>query len=59
MTIRECTSISALKPLACLFLGAGMGDVLTLVEKAESMVKEEEAAALTKKMLTGRSFWQL
>ncbi|KAL6782769.1 SRP54L [Auxenochlorella protothecoides x Auxenochlorella symbiontica] len=32
----------------------GMGDVLTLVEKAESMVKEEEAAALTKKMLTAK-----
>ncbi len=30
-----------------------MGDVVTLVEKAEDAIKAEEAAELTKKMMTG------
>ena len=32
----------------------GMGDVLTLVEKAESMIKEEDAEAMTKRMLSAK-----
>lgn len=30
-----------------------MGDVVSLVEKAEDAIREEEAAELTKKMMTG------
>jgi signal recognition particle GTPase len=30
-----------------------MGDVVSLVEKAEGAIKEEEAAELTRKMMTG------
>jgi len=32
----------------------GMGDILTLYEKAESVIKEEEAADLTRKMLEAK-----
>lgn len=32
---------------------AGMGDVVSLVEKVEGSIKEEEAAELTRKMMTG------
>ena len=33
---------------------AGMGDVLTLVEKAEASIKEEDAAEITKRMLSAK-----
>ena len=33
---------------------SGMGDVLTLVEKAEAMIKEEDAEAMTKRMLSAK-----
>ena len=33
---------------------AGMGDVLTLVEKAEAAIKEEDAEAMTKRLLSAK-----
>ncbi len=33
---------------------AGMGDVLSLVEKAEASIKEEDAAEITKRMLSAK-----
>lgn len=42
-------------PLEC----TGMGDVVTLVEKAEDAIQAEEAAELTKKMMTGACFAML
>ncbi len=33
---------------------AGMGDVLTLVEKAEAAIKEEDAEAVTKRLLSAK-----
>lgn len=32
----------------------GMGDVLTLVEKAEAAIKEEDAEAMTKRLLSAK-----
>ena len=34
--------------------GAGMGDVLTLVEKAEAAIKEEDAEAMAKRMMSAK-----
>lgn len=39
--------------LPCQLTSAGMGDVVSLVEKAEDAIQAEEAAELTKKMMTG------
>ena len=35
-------------------LWAGMGDVLSLVEKAEAAIKEDEAEALTQRLLAAK-----
>ena len=44
----------ALTAIFCMpCLPAGMGDVVSLVEKAEGAFKEDEAAELAKKMMTG------
>lgn len=37
-----------------IFCSIGMGDVLTLVEKAEASIKEEDAEAMTRRMMSNK-----